>query len=126
MNPASPSLPHASAPPSLPPNDTPLTRVEQANGSAQREGGPQACIPHPSVPRAGVPRAVRPQKPSGGFGYRRAWILAGVLAGLLLAGLGAQRWLFASAAGNVEITAAVTRADLPVIVTERGQLESAK
>ena len=45
---------------------------------------------------------------------------------LVLAGWGGQRWLSPGARGAGEITATVTRTDLPIVVTERGQLESAK
>src|SRR6516164_1278214 len=43
-----------------------------------------------------------------------------------LIGFGVHRWFFAPAQTGQEITATVTRTDLPVIVTERGDLESAE
>jgi RND family efflux transporter MFP subunit len=52
-------------------------------------------------------------------------LLAGAVVVLALAAWGAQRWLFTTATRG-EITATVSRTDLPVVVIERGQLESAK
>jgi HlyD family secretion protein len=45
---------------------------------------------------------------------------------LALAIWGLQHWLIAGDRASTEITATVARADLPIIVTERGALESAK
>jgi RND family efflux transporter MFP subunit len=60
---------------------------------------------------------------------RRGWLLPGVLA-IALAGGGGWailHWfVFAPPATAADITAVVTRTDLPVIVTERGDLESAQ
>jgi HlyD family secretion protein len=56
----------------------------------------------------------------------RLWQLG---AGALVVALtvwGLQRWLFAGGRATGEITATVMRSDLPIVVTERGQLESAK
>ena len=39
---------------------------------------------------------------------------------------GLKRWLWPANSAEVELTAAVTRGDLPIVVTERGDLESAK
>jgi len=66
------------------------------------------------------------KKPKARSKLRRVCQLGGVALVLALAAWGVQRWLFASARGNGDITATVKRADLPIIVTERGQLESAK
>jgi RND family efflux transporter MFP subunit len=61
---------------------------------------------------------------------RSRWSLVRKLAlgvvALGLIGFGVQRWLFAPAQNGADITATVTRTDLPVIVTERGDLESAE
>jgi RND family efflux transporter MFP subunit len=54
------------------------------------------------------------------------WQLAGAILLLALAAFGVQRWFFPSGRGSGDITATVTRTDLPIIVTERGQLESAR
>jgi RND family efflux transporter MFP subunit len=56
----------------------------------------------------------------------RLWQFGGVVVLLALAGWGGQRWFFPGSRGGGEIIATVTRADLPIIVTERGQLESAR
>ncbi len=52
--------------------------------------------------------------------------MALALVGLSVAGYFGWRWLWADAGLTGEITATVTRADLPIIVTERGDLESSK
>jgi hypothetical protein len=39
---------------------------------------------------------------------------------------GASRWLLSGSEQAAEITATVTQAELPIIVTERGELESSK
>src|SRR5262245_32494912 len=39
---------------------------------------------------------------------------------------GGSRWLLPASEQGAEITATVTQADLPIIVTERGELESSK
>lgn len=51
-----------------------------------------------------------------------------ILALLVLGGIGigVRWWFFPGQGGMVEITATVTRGTLPIIVTERGDLESAK
>jgi RND family efflux transporter MFP subunit len=56
----------------------------------------------------------------------RAAQVAGVTLVIVLAALGVQRWVFPAGRATDAITATVMRTDLPVIVTERGQLESAK
>jgi HlyD family secretion protein len=56
----------------------------------------------------------------------RLWQFGGIALVLVLAGWGGQRWFFGTGRGGAEITAMVTRTDLPITVTERGQLESAR
>jgi RND family efflux transporter MFP subunit len=55
-------------------------------------------------------------------------VLVGLLVLLALAGTawGARRWLWPGEATATELTATVTRGDLPIVVTERGELESSK
>jgi len=57
---------------------------------------------------------------------RLALKLTGAALILGLVAWGAMRWLMPTATMGSEITAFVMRSDLPVIVTERGQLESAR
>lgn len=66
-----------------------------------------------------------PQKATRGARFRRlAWkLVTGVALAALLA-WGGSRFLTKDAAKASEITAAVTRAALPITVTERGELES--
>ena len=54
------------------------------------------------------------------------WKTAVVLTALLALSWGIRHWLWSNASTNSEITAGVVRGELPVIVTERGELESAK
>jgi RND family efflux transporter MFP subunit len=65
-------------------------------------------------------------KPPARSRRRRLWVFAAAVAALTIAAWAGQRLFFPGAAASAEITALVTRADLPVIVTERGQLESAR
>jgi HlyD family secretion protein len=67
-----------------------------------------------------------PKKAAAGTKSRLLWIVAGASVVLALAAWAARSWLFPGNVAAGEITATVTRADLPVIVTERGQLESAR
>jgi len=79
----------------------------------------------PSAPPARAPKRV-PPRPRGGRVRRYAW-KAGILAGVGVAlALVSRYWFANDNALSAEITAAVTRAELPILVTERGQLESAK
>ena len=45
---------------------------------------------------------------------------------LIAAGVGVKWWFFTDSATGSEMTAVVTRGDLPIVVTERGELDSSK
>jgi len=81
--------------------------------------------PHLSNLTAGEGPAQK-QKRRLPFPRGRRWLLGGSVLAIVLAAWGVQRWLFAGPHASGEITGTVTRADLPITVTERGQLESAK
>lgn len=107
MNPAT-HPPPASAAPSRPPLNSTPHAPSAANSPATNNGSPAA----------GTPRA------RSRLG--RVWRLGGAALVLALAAWGVQQWFFPGARGSGEITATVMRTDLAVIVTERGQLESAR
>jgi RND family efflux transporter MFP subunit len=67
-----------------------------------------------------------PKKTASGTRFRLLLLGGGGFAALVFTAWAIRAWLFPSSAVVGEITAIVTRADLPVIVTERGQLESAR
>src|SRR5262245_28553785 len=84
--------------------------------------------PEPATPPSSKVRQVRRDagRPGGRprRTRRRAWPLAiGVVAAALLAGLTGW-WLLQEKAPAGDITATVARGELPVVVTERGELES--
>jgi len=108
MNPATHPLPPVSVPPSLHQNNSP----------------PPAALPSNHKGVHGSPANRKPAAPSR---LRRLWpIVAVALVLLLVIGWVIKFSFFTSTRGSDEITALVTRVDLPIIVTERGQLESAK
>ncbi len=114
INQATEPLPPASAPPAPPPTESLL------------KGSP---LPFPqSKPAKLLATSVSPKAAPQrtGFGRRRVAQVASILLIVVLAGWGIQRWLFPPIQGGGEITALVARIDLPIIVTERGQLESAR
>jgi RND family efflux transporter MFP subunit len=89
--------------------------------------------PLPTLPATATRSSARPRlnaRPKQANSPRRwvslAWKLG--LAGLLigLAGWGGWRWFLANSGQSDEVTATVTRGDLEVVVSERGELESAK
>src|SRR6516165_3739456 len=91
---------------------------------------PTPCpLPVPSSPAttapASLPRAKAGPSPRRARGRN---VLVGLLVLLALAGTawGARRWLWPGEATATELTATVTRGDLPIVVTERGELESSK
>jgi RND family efflux transporter MFP subunit len=57
------------------------------------------------------------------LGLIRWGLLAAVIA---LIAWGGKRWFFTASVEAVEITTAIKRANLPIVVTERGELESSK
>jgi RND family efflux transporter MFP subunit len=67
----------------------------------------------------------KPPKPKIRPRRLRLWLLAGAALAVVLVALGGLRWWFAGARAAADITGTVTRSDLPIVVTERGQLESA-
>jgi HlyD family secretion protein len=104
MNP-SPPLPPVSAPRSHL-NDASVARAPSLSGNFS----PPATATRKTKPRSRL---------------RRVSLLAGAVLVLGFAAWGAKQWLFTTTVRG-EITAAVTRTDLPIVVTERGQLESAR
>ena len=108
MKPATHPLPPVSAPPSLPQNSSPLPVALPSNHKAVH-GSPAT------------------RKPAVTSRLRRLWPIAVVaLVLLLLSGWGIKYVFFTTARGSGDITTLGTRVDLPIIVIERGQLESAK
>src|SRR5262249_50239552 len=110
MNPVTPPAGPASASP-----------VPNPNGSL-----PDPLLPSPSAntpPAKGTLAIRKGKKPNN---LRRVWQVGGLAAVACRVIWLSWRWFVPSAASGSEITAAVQRADLPVIVTERGTLESAR
>jgi RND family efflux transporter MFP subunit len=58
-------------------------------------------------------------------GWKIVFVLVALIA-LAVAAWGVQRWLWPANTAGAELTAAVSRGDLPIVVTERGDLESSK
>src|SRR5437868_2698447 len=86
---------------------------------------------HPEPPRPGKPpprrdAAPKPRPGPSLWWWGLAWKL--LVAAVALSGIGAgvKWWLFPDGGLGSEITATVTRGDLPVVVTERGELDSSK
>jgi hypothetical protein len=82
----------------------------------------------PSLPasngheRSGTPAAPRP--PTGGL--RRFLLRAGIaIAVLALIVFAINRWFWTSTAVAADVLATATRGQLPIVVLERGELESA-
>src|SRR5438045_1078690 len=88
---------------------------------------PAPCpLPAPSSPAtASLPRGKA--APSLRQALRRKAVV-GLTALVALAALawGARQWVWPAPATAAELTATVTRGDLPIVVTERGELESSK
>src|SRR5262249_11512558 len=89
---------------------------------------------HPPLPSSLASPALTAVSPAG-HGLPRArqapvWLKVALVVGgvLVLAGigLGVKGVVSSSASSGIDLTAAVTRGDLPIIVTERGDLESSK
>ena len=57
-----------------------------------------------------------------------SWLLTALVAVVVVLGIAVavKWWFFPDTGGSGEITATVTRGDLPIIVTERGELDSSK
>src|SRR4051794_35139803 len=108
MNPPIPTAAPGSTAPSPVPSSSPVPGVSPKNN-----------VPVYSGPLSAARSKTRVRPP-------RLWQIGAAVLALALAGWGGQRWVFSGTRGAADITATATRADLPVIVTERGQLESAR
>src|SRR5947207_1317195 len=87
--------------------------------------------PLPSPPASSPNHRPTPEAKRLPAGRRSTWRRVGWKAGLLLAALvlvgwGVRQWIWGRDNGVPDILATVTRGDLPIIVTERGELESSK
>src|SRR5437868_6741294 len=102
---------------------------------------PVSALPapdHPTMPLNGSRQSAPPSNPPSANGRRpptkaklrskKQLVSVAVVAVLALTLLvwGGKHWLFAGSSTHNEITATVSRTDLPVIITERGALESAR
>src|SRR5438876_684753 len=89
-------------------------------------------IPTKPIPSSSPPLVLSPRprletrkrfddKPRSGVRTALSWaiLVAAVLVGLAAIGWSLKRWVFPSVHDNDQITATVTRMDLPIIVTER-------
>jgi RND family efflux transporter MFP subunit len=106
-----------------------MSTIIHPTGPPQPEAVPVHPAPPATPPSRNGPAQPPPEVGSRPASARRARQLRltkaalGVVVGLLLLG-GILRWFRGSDAAGGEISATVVRADLPIIVTERGTLES--
>jgi RND family efflux transporter MFP subunit len=100
----------AAKPSSSPPDNRPVTKLTSD----------LQAVFAPTTEVTDLPRAPRKSR------FRFYLLLLAGIAGLGLLAWGIYAWVSPDSNGGISITATVTRGDLPIVVTDRGELESSQ